>query len=553
MNLGTGLRNLRRVREILTVLVFGYGFGYVFDQLGISRHLPLGRRRKLPREYAEMPGPRRLRLALAELGPTFIKLGQILGARGDLLPPAVVTELRHLQDEGPAVPFPEIRGVIERELGRPLEQCFPEIDEKPLASASFGQVHVARLRDGREVTVKVLRPGVRKVVEADLSILSETALLLTRQVPYLQRYNLPSLVRQFATQLEDEMSYTVEAHNAGRIRESLLAIGLNVRIPEVVWELTTREVLTTERIYGHRAEKLATEAPEVDRKAVAAQIGRAILHQVFVDGFFHGDPHHGNVLVAEDGAIVMLDFGIVGYLDPRTRRLVSEAIRCVYEQDVEGLVSVMLELGSVGSDTDLQALRNELARIVSRFMLLPRRDFPMGEVLMRSLRAVWLNNVRLPAELSLTAKALLMAEAVASDLDPEFDFRELAEPVLEEARSRELAPAALAERAIRSLEATVRRLNSLPARLDRVLSLMEHGALRMRVEQLEADSRWTRLGRVLSRVGLSILTVGLLLTGAILLVAGGHPAHTGLGTVALVVALFTGLIVVLRALSPGQL
>ena len=553
MNLGTGLRNLRRVREILSVLVFSYGFGYVFDQLGISRHLPLGRRRRLPREYAEMPGPRRLRLAMAELGPTFIKLGQILGARGDLLPPAIVSELRHLQDEGPAVPFPEIRGVIERELGRPIEQCFPQIDEKPLASASLGQVHAALLRDGRQVTVKALRPGVRKIVETDLSILSDAALLLTRQVPYLQRYNLPSLVRQFATQLEDEMSYTVEAHNAGRIRESLTAIGINACIPEVIWELTTREVLTTERVYGYRVEKLVTEAPEVDRKAVAAQLGHAILHQVFVDGFFHGDPHHGNVLVADDGAIVMLDFGIVGYLDPRTRRLVSEAVRRVYEQDVEGLVSAMLELGSFGSDTDLQALRNELARIVSRFMLLPRRDFPMGEMLMRSLRAVWLNNVRLPAELSLTAKALMMAEAVASDLDPEFDFRELAEPVLAEARARELSPGALVERALRSFEATVRRLNSLPARLDRVLSLVEHGALRMRVEQLDAETRWTRLGRVLNRVGLSVLTLGLLLTGAIFLVAGGHPAHTGLGTVALVVALFTGLIVILRALRPGQL
>jgi ubiquinone biosynthesis protein len=551
MNLGLGLRNLRRVREILSVLVFGYGFGYVFDQLGVSRYLPLGRRRKLPREYAEMPQPRRLRLALAELGPTFIKLGQILGARGDLLPAAVVSEMRRLQDEGPEVPFPEIRGVIERELGRPIEQCFPRVDPKPIASASLGQVHAAELRDGREVTVKVLRPGVRRVVETDLQILAEAAILLTRQVPYLQRHNLPSLVRQFSIQMEDEMSYTVEAHNAGRIRESLTAIGVNARIPEVIWELSTREVLTTERVFGHRVDRLAAEAPDVDRKAVAAQIGRAILHQVFVDGFFHGDPHHGNVLVAADGAIVMLDFGIVGYLDPRTRRLVSEAVRRVYEQDVEGLVGTMLELGSLGPDTDLPSLRNELARIVSRFMLLPRRDFPMGEVLMRSLRALWLNNVRLPAELSLTAKALMMAEAVASDLDPEFDFRDLVEPVLEEAR--ELSPSALAERAIRSLEATVRRLNSLPARLDRVLSLMEHGAFRMRVEQLDADSRWNRMGRVLNRVGLSVLTLGLLICGAIFLVAGEHPAHTGLGTIALVAALFTGLIVVLRALRPGQL
>ncbi|HUU53641.1 MAG TPA: AarF/UbiB family protein [Armatimonadota bacterium] len=553
MNLGIGLRNLSRVREIVSVLVFDYGFGYVFDQLGLSRQLPVGRRRRPAREYADLPGPRRLRLALAELGPTFIKLGQILGARGDLLPPAVVSELRHLQDEGPVVPFPEVRGVIERELGRPIEQAFATIERDPLSSASLGQVHAATLKDGREVTVKVLRPGVRKVVETDLQIFSDAAALLPRQVQALRRYNLPSFVRRFVTQMEDEMSYTIEAYNAGRLEESLAAAQVRARIPRVVWELTTREVLTTERVRGHRADRLATTAPAVDRKAAAEEIGRTILRQIFVDGFFHGDPHQGNMLVGDDGAIVLLDFGIMGYLDPRTRRLLGEAVRRVYEQDVDGLVTAMSELGTVGADTDPQSLRNELAQIVSRFMLLPRRDFPMGEVLMRTLRALWTNNVRVPPELPLTAKALLMAEAVATDLDPDFDFRDLAEPVLREARAREMVPSALADRASRSLEATARRLSRLPARLDRVLSLIEHGGLRVRVEDRDIDSRWGRMGRVLNRLGLSLLTVGLLITGALFLVVGEHPTHVGLGTASLIAAVLTGLIVVVRALRPGQL
>jgi len=553
MNLGIGLRNLSRIREIVSVLVFDYGFGYVFDQLGLSRDLPVGRRRRPAREYADVPGPRRLRLALAELGPTFIKLGQIMGAQGDLLPAAFVSELRHLQDEGPVVPFAEVRGVIERELGRPIEQAFGEVERRPLSSASLGQVHAATLKDGRAVTVKVLRPGVRKVVETDLQILSDIAGLLQRQVQALRRHNLPSFVRQFVTQMEDEMSYTIEAHNAGRLKESLESAGINVRIPEVIWELTSREVLTTERVGGHRADRLAAAAPAVDRTAAAEEIGRAVLHQVFVDGFFHGDPHHANMLVADDGAIVLLDFGIVGYLDPGTRRLLGEAMRRVYEQDVEGLVATMSELGTVGADTDPQSLRNELARIVSRFMLLPRRDFPMGEVLMRTLRALWVNHIRVPPELSLTAKALLMAEAVASDLDPDFDFRDIAEPVLREARARELAPSALADRTIRSLEGCVRRLSRLPARLDRVLSLIEHGGLRVRIEDVEVDSRWGRMGRVLNRVGLSLLTIGLLITGALFLVVGEHPTHVGLGTASLIAAVLTGLIVVIRALRPGQL
>ncbi len=553
MNLGIGLRNLGRVREIVSVLVFDYGFGYVFDQLGLSRLLPVGRRRRPAREYADLPGPHRLRLALAELGPTFIKLGQILGARADLLPSAVVSELRHLQDEGPVVPFPEVRGVIERELGRPIEQVVSTIDRDPLSSASLGQVHAAVLKDGREVTVKVLRPGVRRVVETDIQILSDTAVLLARQIQALRRYDLPSFVRRFATQIEDEMSYTIEAYNAGRLKESLTSAGVEVRIPEVVWEFTTREVLTTQRVRGHRADRLAAAAPTVDRTRAAQEIGRAVLHQIFVDGFFHGDPHHGNMLVGDDGAIVLLDFGIMGYLDPVVRRLLGEAVRRVYEQDVDGLVTAMSELGTVGADTDPQSLRNELARIVSRFVLLPRREFPMGDVLMRTLRALWVNHVRVPAELSLAAKSLLLAEAVATDLDPNFDFRDLADPVLREARARELAVSALADRTLRSLEAGLRRLNRLPARLDRVLSLVEHGGLRVRVEDVEVEGRWGRVGRVLNRVGLSILTVGLLITGALFLIGGEHPTHVGLGTAALVGAVLMGLIVVLRALRPGQL
>ncbi len=553
MTLGIGLRNLNRVREIVSVLVFRYGFGYVFQQLGISRLLPIGRRRPPAAGYAEVPGPRQLRLALAELGPTFIKLGQLLGARGDLFPPAVIAELRRLQDEGPRVPFPEIRGVIERELGRPLDRCFAEIDEEPLSVASLGQVHTAVLPDGRQVTVKVLRPGVRKTVETDLQILSDLAVLLSNQVRALRGYNLQGLVRRFATQMEDEMSYTIEAYNSGRLRQGLAAAGVTVQIPEVVWELTTREVLTTERLHGHRADRIAEEDLVIDRKGVAAAMGRATLHQIFVDGFFHGDPHQANMLVGDDGAIMLLDFGIVGYLDPRTRRLIAEALRRVYEQDVDGLVAAFSELGSVGADTDRQSLRDDLGRIVSRFMLLPRHEFPMGEVLMQALRTLWLNHVRVPPELSLVAKALLQAESVADDLDPGFDFRDLAEPVLQEARERELTPSALADRALRALESAARRIGRLPERVDRVLALVEQGGLRVRVEEIEGEARSQRQSRALNRIGLSMLTAGLLVTSALFLVFARHPAHHALGITTLIVTILLGTIVVLRLLRPGQL
>ncbi len=551
MNLAIGLRNLRRAREILSVLVLDYGFGYVFDQLGISRLLPLRRLRRGAPERAELPGPRRLRLALAELGPTFIKLGQMLATRADFLPSAVIAELRGLQDRGPAVPFQEIRGVIETELGRPIEQCFAEFDPLPLASASLGQVHAAALPGGREVTVKVLRPGLRRVIEEDLQILADAAHLLHRQVPSLRRFNLPAFARQFANQLEDELNYTIEAHNTDRLRHGLSQAETSIRLPEVVWDLTTAQVLTTERLRGSRVDRLPDTA-RFDRAAAARQLGRHMLHQIFLDGFFHADPHQGNVLIADDGTIILLDCGIVGYLDPRTRNLLAEAVRRVYEEDVDGLVSAMSELGGLGHDTDFASLRSELARVVSRFVVLPRREFSLGRLLSHTLRVLWLNDIRLPADLSLAAKALLMTEAIGSELDPEFDFRELARPVVEEVAARALAPKALAERAVRSIELTVRRLARLPARIDNILSLIEHGGLRLRTETPEAEDRWARLGRCLNRLALSLLAAALLAASTVYLLAARHPVHIGLGIAAMVGGVLLGLIIALAILRPGH-
>ena len=552
MNIAAGLRNWRRAREILSVLVFDYGFGYLLDQLDLGGALPLGRRREMPVAHAAMSGPERLRLALAQLGPSFIKLAQMLSARADLLPAAYVRELRRLQDRAPAVSFEQIQGVAEAELGRPLDQLFPRFDVVPLSAASLGQVHAAQLRDGREVTVKVLRPGVQRVIEADLQILADLASLLPRRVPALQRYDLPGFVRRFASQLEDELVYTLEAHNASRIGESIQAAGLKVRVPEVVPELTTRRVLTTERLYGKRVDQLAGEVLSFDRRETAEQFARSMLGQIFLDGFFHADPHQGNVLVAKDGSPILLDFGIVGYLDPRARRLLADIVRHVYAEDVDGVVDDLFELGALGPDTDLVAVRAELSLIVSRFLGLPRRELAIGELLSHTLRILWVHQIRVPPELSVAAKALLLTEAVCSDLDPDFDLRDLAKPVVEEAMSRALSPRALVDRALRAAEATARQLGRMPARLEHVLSLLESGSLRVRVEDPGAESRSAGMSRSVNRLALSVLSAALLVSGAMYLAGGRHPLHFGMGIAAVAGGVFLGLVVALALLRPGR-
>ena len=550
MNLPIGLRNLGRVREIFSILV-DYGFGYVFDQLDLGRLLPVGRRRAASPVYARIPGPRRLRMALADLGPVSIKLGQMLGARADLLPPAIVAELRALQDAGPQVTFEHVRGTVETELGRPLEECFREFEREPLASASLGQVHGAVLPDGRAVTVKVLRPGVRRVVDADLQILADAAQLLQRQVTQLQRYDLPSLVRRLSNQIEDEMMYTLEAHSADQMRESIAAAGLKVRVPKVIWELTTRQVLTTERIYGSRVDRLPPK-PGLDKVTAARELGMCLLHQVFVDGFFHGDPHQGNVWIDEDGVVTLLDFGIVGYLDPRARWLLGELVGRVCREDMDGVMAALSELGALGPETDLALLRPELARIVGRFVRVPRRDFAIGELLSRMLRVLWLHHVRVPPELALAAKAFVMAEGIGCELDPDFDFLALAQPVLEEARGRLVSPSMLVDRALRAVQVAARQLTRLPSRVDYILSLLEHGSLRIQVEDPTAERRMAGLARSLNRLALGVLSGALLIGSMVYLSGPRHPLQVWVSTGALVVGVILGTVVVLSVLRPGR-
>jgi len=550
MNIGIGLPNLKRVRQILSVLVLDYGFGYVFDQLGISTVLPLGRR-GLASEHARLSGPQRLRSALEELGPTFMKLGQVLSARADLLPVPVVAELRHLQDEAPAVPFDQVRGRIETELGRPIERCFKHVDPEPLSAASLGQVHAAVMPDGRQVTVKVLRPGARETVEADLIILAEIARLLDRQIPAAKPYDLPGFVRRFSDQMQDELIYTLEAHNADRLRQTLKDAGVSAHIPEVIWELTTRRVLTTERVYGHRVDRLSSAT--FNRAEAARMLGTSMLHQMFIDGFFHGDPHQGNVLFEDDGTIVMLDFGIMGYLDPRNRGLLAQMVRNVYREDVDGVVDVMSELGTVGGDTDLASLRADLTGLVSRFVTLPRRDLPLGELLARMLRVLWLNQIRVSPELSLAAKAVLMTEAICGELDPTFEFRDLAQPVVDEARTRGMTVDAIYGRFSRAASAALHHVSKLPAQVDRVLSLASQGGLRVRVEDQEANARWSGLGRAVNRLSVSILAGALLVSSALYLASARHPAHIGVGIAAVIAGTMLGMVALFHLLRPGRL
>ncbi len=366
----------------------------------------------------------------------------------------MITELRQLQDQGPTVPFAQIRDLIESELGVPLDQLFASFLEEPLSSASLGQVHVATLLGGREVIVKVLRPGVEELVESDLQVFQDAANLVDRQVPSLRGYDLPGFVRQFRDQIHAEMIYTVEAHNSERVRKTIGEQDPKLMVPEVIWSHTSRRVLTTERVRGRRVDALDASTP-LDRVDLAAHFGQFVLRQIFVDGFFHGDPHQGNVLVTPEGRLAVLDWGIVGYLDPKTRDLMSEVLRTMGRQDVDAAVAAVVDLGMPRVETDLVSLRQALARIIIHSEIMPTKAFSLGEMLSEVIRAMSQQQIRTPMELSLAAKALIVGEGVATDLDPHFDFRDVVQPIVDEERARRSTPEARLAHANRTTASTL--------------------------------------------------------------------------------------------------
>src|SRR6185369_10154093 len=304
--------------------------------------------------------PLHLRLALEELGTTFIKLGQLLSTRADLMPPQYLVELRKLQDSAPPVPFAEIQRAIVTELCQPIENLFAEFDSTPLAAASIGQAHAATLRDGTEVVVKVRRPGVVEQVNEDLEILNELAATAIRHSNFAAQYDLIGLVEEFSQTLRAELDYIREGHSAERFAANF-ATDPHIHIPRVFWDATTSRVLTLERIRGVKINDLvALDQQGTDRPWLAHYATNIVLKMVCEDGFFHADPHPGNFFIEQNGTIGLIDFGMVGVLDERTQELLAELLIAIDREDAERLVDVFLDLGVTRKRIDRAMVRRDI-------------------------------------------------------------------------------------------------------------------------------------------------------------------------------------------------
>ena len=410
------IKNIVRMRKILNVLI-KHGFGDFVEQLNVGKVFTLGRLFRRSEEHA-LSRAERARMAIEELGSTFIKFGQILSTRIDLLPPDWAVEFKKLQDDVPAFSFEEVKGIVEKELKRPLGTVFPDFDEKPCASASIAQVHFARLEDGTEVAVKVQRPGIEKTISADLAILYTFASLIEKYIPSFGRYEPVTVVNQFEQTIMKELDFSTEGAHAGRIQR-IFRKDERVIIPKVFWPHTGKRVLTMERVHGTVIDEVdILREKGIDFKKVAENAIRAFFVQVFDHGYFHADLHPGNLLVSDEGKIIYLDFGIMGRIDDDTRKYLARMLFALIKRDFRQMAKVHQEMGLINPDTDLRAFEDELIEITEPIFGKPLNEINISELIMKLLSTAINFDMKLQPNLLLLQKSMIIMKVWGGSSTP---------------------------------------------------------------------------------------------------------------------------------------
>ena len=523
---GVFRRELPRLREISVVFV-RHGLGDLVRRAGISRLLEqaghvlhLG---EAP-EIAHLEAQQRVRLAFEQLGPTFVKLGQMLSTREDLLPPAWTTELARLHSDVAPVPFDDLLPQVRQALGRSPFEVFGHVEREPYAAASIAQIHRAKLASGTPVVLKIRRPGIEAKIDADLRILDHLAHLIEREMPDVRRYRPVQVVGQLRSSLERELDLAVEARNTERFARSF-ADDPDIYVPRVYWEWTSSTMNVQEHIEGIRGNDLAAiDSAGLDRKALAARGVDAVLKMILVDGFFHADPHPGNVMYLPGNRIALIDFGMVGRLSQARRRQIIDLLAGLAGHDEEAMLEVLLDWR--GDDSvDEARLAADLGEFAFDYADMQLKDLKIGVLLNRVSAILREHSIVLPSDLTLLFKALITLEGLGHQYDPEFRLIERVKPFVDRAMRERYQPAETARRAQQTLSDLFGLVTSMPRDLARLVKY----ARRMRVDLdlKHLDRFGDRLHSAINRATIGIMTASLVVGSSIVMTVAEGPRLFG--------------------------
>jgi ubiquinone biosynthesis protein len=524
-------RDMRRLNEIAGVLI-RHGFAESVRRLGLADKLERAGhaiRWDSAADLARIAPPVKVRLAMEELGPTFVKLGQILAGRADLFGPEWIAEFEKLHSQVPALPLEQLRPQLREDLGDELEDVFARFDTAPLAAASIAQVHRAQLQDGCEVIVKIRRPGITEVIEADLRLLGHVAALAETELPTLKPYQPQQLVREFAKSLRRELDLAAECRHAERIAASLAGLP-DIVIPRVHWAYTGERVNVQDYVGGVPGSQLAQLTPEAgfDRPLLARRGAQAVLKMIVEDGFFHADPHPGNVFYLPGNRIAFIDFGMVGRLSTRRREEVLDLMLGLVERQPQAVVDVLLDWTGDEQGVNPAQLEAEIEAFVDQYHGTPLAQLNLSQMLSDVTGILREHRLGLPPDLALLIKAFISLEGMGRGLDPDFHMAAEATPLLRRVARARLQPKVLAARTWHTLRRTLAVAEQLPHDVSRLLRNARRGRVHVGIELAHLKRVGNQLDRAANRLTMALVIAALIIGSSIVMTVKGGPTLLGL-------------------------
>ncbi len=542
-------KNIQRMRHIVAVLI-KHGFYSVVERMNLHRILPLSKRlRKRAVEEAELSLPERIRLVFEELGPTFIKLGQLLSTRPDIFSEEYIEEFRKFQDKVPQFSFDKAIQQIEGEFKRKVDELFLEIEKEPIAAASIAQVHRAVLLDGSEVVVKVQRPGIEKTIDTDISIMYTLANLLLKYFPELAILGPVAIVDEFSRTIRKEMNFTLEASNTMKFR-NMFKDNPHVYIPDVYWEFTSKRVLTLERIKGIKidnVDKLKNEG--IDPARIAHILGETFLRMVMVEGFFHGDFHAGNIFVLGPEEIALVDFGITGRITDELKESLATMFIGLATQDYDTLVDEYARMGLLPDGIDLVEFKRDYRDLMEPFFVKPFEHTSLGELLMGYIRVSFRYGIRHPKELLLLNKCTIEIEGIGRVLDPKVDLLREAQPYAKEFIKERYRPAKVMGEVVNDIKEINALVKEAPSQLRQIMKKMINDKFTIDFVHVGLENFYSEIDRSSNRISFAVIIAAVIIGSSMIIQSGVGPMFMGYPIIGIIGFAFAGILGLSLAIS----
>ena len=535
----------KRYREILTILS-KYGFSFIAEKVGEG--IPFNRIKS--RLIDDLSRGERIKLAIEELGPTFIKLGQILSTRYDLIPDDISRELEFLQDDVYEVDIEKIKQIFIDETGQTVEEVFECFDEKPLAAASIGQVHSAILKTGEHVVVKVQRPGIRKTIEQDIEIVKNMARLIDENLNESGSLKATEIIDEFSKSITTELDYIHEAHSAQKMKINARK-DKNVVIPKIYWDITTKKVIIMENIKGIKVNnKKALAERNWDKELISEIIAKSFMEQVFLHGLFHGDPHPGNILIVDKDVVSFIDFGIVGYIDNQMLDFIITTLRAISDKNVGKIIEKLIDIDSITIETEESSLRADIFNIINYYFDLPMDKIDFGEGLNEFLSVLYKHKLRVPSQLTTLIKAMVTLEGSLKNLDPHFNLLKMSSDIMDKLKKKKFESLNFKD----TLNTTLNIYDTckkIPGQMLSILNKVEKNQIKVTMKQEGLEHLEGEINNLTNKISLSLLVSSLIVGSSIVIHADIRPRVFGVplfGVVGYLIGLVMGLVFIISAI-----